>query len=493
MKTHNPLKNSSNPMSRRQFCRTGAAAAAGLLAGFAAPGQARKRWNVLLVTADDLGPQLGCYGDTNMATPHLDRLAGEGCLFERAYVTQASCSPSRSSIFTGLYPHQNGQLGLGHLGYSMRAGQPTIPTLLKQNGYRTGVLGKVHVAPLSAFEWDLNNNMGILGTQDVRKLTDNAEEFVRAAGEEPFFLMVNYFDPHRPYPEGGQVEGVPAVPLEPHDVESFPFLLVDSPAVRADTAGYYNAVARIDAGMGLLLDMLRRTGRDEDTVVIFLGDHGPPFTRAKGTCYEAGIRIPFLVRWPGIAEAGARSGALVSTVDLMPTIFRAAGIDPPRSEGGDLRPLVAGEHPPWRASLCAEYNSHIPRLFYPQRCIRDNRFKLIHNLLAGTPNPVRGIDGCSAFQVARGLATGGSLAREVMDRYADPPEFELYDLENDPWEFHNLAGKKKNADDLERLTRALRDWRVATDDPFLDADVLARWAEMHKGLEGLEKWDGSAP
>ena len=481
-------------ISRRDFCRFGAAATAALLAGTAARSQwEKRRMNILLITADDLGTELGCYGDPYAVTPHLDHLASRGVLFECGYVTQASCSPSRSSMFTGLYPHQNGQVGLAHLGYSMRPGQQTIPTLLKEAGYRTGTLGKVHVGPGHAFSWDLDDEMGVVGTRDVRLVAERAEAFIASSGETPFFLMVNFFDPHRPFEGADQIDGIPAKPLGPDDVRPFPFLLVDSPKVRSDTATYYNCAERLDTGVGLLMDLLERLGHDEDTLVLFIGDHGAPFTRAKAACYEAGVHIPYLMYWPGKTRPGVRSNALVSTVDLMPTILGAAGVPCPETEGRDLAALASGEDVPWRDTLCTEYNSHIPRDFFPRRSIRDDRFKLIHNLLSGKENPVRGIDGCAAWETAQAERYDGTLAREVYDRYSNPPEFELYDLRNDPHEFRNLADDAQYAETLLDLQQRLRAWRESTGDPFLDEDTLNDWTQRHQGLKDLDPWDGSAP
>jgi N-sulfoglucosamine sulfohydrolase len=461
------------PITRRGFM-AGVAASAFAAPAIGAPPKARP--NILLVTTDDQGIQAGCYGDAVVRTPGIDRLAEEGVRFQQAYVTHASCSPSRSSIFTGRYPHQNGQIGLSHYGYRTRPGVEMLPTALHRAGYRTGVIGKVHVAPLDAFRFDYADR-DALSTQDVGTVARKAGAFIDDAGDTPFFLMVNYFDPHRPY-EAAQLEGIPADPHQPERTRPFPFLGVDTPAVREEVAGYYNAVERADAGLGLLLDALGKAGKLDDTIVVFLGDHGPPFTRAKTTCYEAGVRIPLLVRWPGGAEAGVMREEGVSTVDLMPTLLEAAGVAVPEGLAGrSLAPLLRGESVPWREAVATEYTSHALGHFFPRRAIRTPRWKLIHNLLPGFGTPLWTVGVAQAD-----AAPAGSLARRAYETYMQPPEFELYDLALDPHEFRNLADSASHAGMLQRMRERLRAWQRESDDPLRDPDALQRLADRHRDV-----------
>ena len=171
-----------------------------LLAGLGYPGMLRgseQQLNVLLVTADDLGPYLSAYGETLIQTPNLDALADDGVRFEVAYSADASCSPSRSTLFTGLHSHATGQYGLSGAGFSLypQLRASTIPNLLRSAGYRTGIIGKLHVEPESGFEFDFRHTRGGT-TRYVRQVAALADAYLREAGDAPFFLMVNYSDPH---------------------------------------------------------------------------------------------------------------------------------------------------------------------------------------------------------------------------------------------------------------------------------------------------------
>ncbi|MBI3942471.1 MAG: sulfatase-like hydrolase/transferase [Chloroflexi bacterium] len=178
-----------------------------------------QRLNILLITSEDNGPHFGCYGDPIADTPHVDRLAREGAFFEHAYVTQAVCSPSRASILTGLYPHQNGQIGLATHAYTMHRAFPSLPGLSKDAGYRTGRIGKLHVLPESAFPFDFSWNdpqYTSFAHRDVAKNAEIAGQFI-TAGAGPFFLMVNYADAHLPWLR--QDCGLPVAPVVAIDVQ----------------------------------------------------------------------------------------------------------------------------------------------------------------------------------------------------------------------------------------------------------------------------------
>lgn len=440
---------------------------------YATTGVATDRPNILLIVSEDNGPELGCYGEPAVRTPVLDRLAEQGVRFENAFVPQAGCSQSRAALLTGLYPHQNGQIGLATWKFHMyREDTPNLVRSLKQVGYRTGIIGKLHVNPGSAFPFDMHE----IATSNFnrRRLGDyarHAKAFF-AASDEPFFLSVNYPDAHRPFTR--TVDGLPVRPLTASDVKPLAYFGLDTPDLREQTADYYNCMSRLDSLIGDLLDGLDQSGKAANTLVVYLGDHGADLLRGKRTSYEGGLRIPLIVSWPGQIESGQVRDELVSTLDLMPTILSAGRAKPvPSLAGLSLLPLLRNESTEWREHFFAEYHLHSAHNFYPQRSVRNSRFKLIRNLLAGQVNP--GYD----FTLNRfftdlpdAIDNAGEPVRSAYLRMRKSPEYELYDLKSDPYEFRNLADDPRYSSILKELQGRLDDWRHQTRDPLLDSENL---------------------
>lgn len=462
--------NTMKTITRRQF--TGTLAAGSFAASLGIRAQTQSRPNILLITADDMGIQAGCYGDHTIATPRIDQLASQGVQFTNGYVTQASCSPSRSSMFSGLYPHQNGQLGLEHRGYTMHWNTPTLPKMLKEAGYRSQAVGKIHVRPYEDLPFDEEVGRGSgLDPRDVVAYERQISEFVDK-GEGPWFVLASFTDPHKPF--RGPVKGLPEDPIDPTSLKPWPeHGEYDTPEIRKDRAGYYDAVKRVDIGTGLLMDMLEEKGLSDNTLVIFVGDHGPPVSRGKTTCYEFGTRIPYIVRWPGMTK-GKQSDAFVSTVDIMPTCLAAAGVPIPEiTAGRSLAPFRSGTPASWRDHLFTEFTTHGPG-FAPQRAVRDRRYKLIHNLLPGEPKNGIGVDGCPIRDVLNDPKFVETETRKVFDRMVKAPEFELYDLEKDPLEWHNLAGDMSVSAVETSLKSTLLAWREESGDPLIDQAYFDR-------------------
>ena len=276
--------------------------------------------NILMIVSEDNGQELGCYGEPYVQTPVLDKLASKGIRFHNAYVPQAGCSQSRAALFTGLYPHQNGQFGLATWKFRMyRADTPNLIRSLKESGYRTGLIGKLHINPAESFPFDMkaipSANFGRKKLGDYAK---HARQFFQA-GEEPFFLSVNYPDAHRPFTK--QTGGLPRKPLTGRDVKPLAYFGLDTPQLREETANYYNCMSRLDSLIGELLGELEKSGKSNNTMVVYLGDHGADLLRGKRTSYEGGLRIPLIVKWPGQVDANRVSHQLVSTLDLLPTFL----------------------------------------------------------------------------------------------------------------------------------------------------------------------------
>ena len=407
---------------------------------------ADKKPNILLIVSEDNGQDLGCYGAKDVTTPHLDKLGNEGVRFLHAYTTYSVCSPARSSIYTGLYPHQNGHIGLATHKYRLYKFFKTMPVFLKEAGYRTGCLGKIHVNPEEAIPFDFHP---IKNSNFEKK---NLPQYAREAGKfinksnEPFFLMVNYPDAH--YPLLKQVEGMPFLPMNGEDVSQLlPFIGVDSDRLRAVTADYYNSMNRLDEAVGLLLGELKASGKQNNTIIIYLSDHGAQFSRGKCSNYEAGLKIPLIVNWPKEMKGGQVRTELTSIIDLLPTLLDVAGKESSQLLPGiSLIPLIKDEE--WAAPrkyLFADGSGSTPILYFPRRSVRSERYKLIKNLLSGRRNPKYSL---YTDQLYKSLISGSTqeeidaapeIVRETYQRWEYPPLYELYDLEKDPWEFRNLA------------------------------------------------------
>ena len=436
---------------------------------------AAERPNILLIVSEDNGPELGCYGTPFVKTPVLDGLASRGVRFHNAYVPQAGCSQSRAALLTGLYPHQNGQIGLATWKFRMyREDTPNLVRSLKQAGYRTGILGKLHVNPATAFPFDVKK---ITSANFDRKKLVNYAKHAGAffeAGNEPFFLSVNYPDAHRPLMN--QVRGLPRQPLNGKDVKPLAYFGLDATQLRNDTASYFNCISRLDSLIGDLLDTLQSSGKANNTIVIYLGDHGADLLRGKRTSYEGGLRIPLIVHWPGNTKIGHVSRDLVSTLDLAPTLLAIAGTTAIKDlPGMSLEPILRGKSSAWRRYLFTEYHTHSAHNFYPQRTVRNARYKLIQNLQPGQENPGYEFTMKRFFpDLATSIEEAPDHVRESYRRMKRPGEFELYDLQQDPYEFTDLVSNAANAAVLAELKQKLADWRLKTRDPFLDPAKLRR-------------------
>jgi arylsulfatase A-like enzyme len=443
-----------------------------------------KRPNVLLIISEDNGPELGCYGDRYARTPNLDQLASEGVQFKTAYVTQAVCSSSRSSIFTGLYPHQNGQIGLATHKFAMFGNWPTTYSILHDAGYRTGLIGKTHVNPASVVEDHVDFRRITSANFAKKNLGDYARyaaEFM-GASDEPFFLTVNYPDAHWPLQD--QVEGRPAVMSRSADVGPMSYIAFDNERLRGHLSGFYNCMARLDECVGDLLKTLDDSGESENTLVIYIGDHGAQFARGKVFVTEGGLRIPMIMRWPKRAKRGLVSEQMVSTIDLLPTIISAAGCQVPRGlPGKDLRGVLGGQVAPLRTHLFGERNCDSADLHFPQRAVRDKRFKLIYTMLRDRPDPgaKKCLDnGASNFRGSPthlDLNDADARTRRIYETWLNPPQYQLYDLDRDPHEFVNLAQEP----DYQAIKRGLIDeleaWQRMTNDRLRFPEYLDRLTE----------------
>ncbi|KAF7557398.1 hypothetical protein G7Z17_g669 [Cylindrodendrum hubeiense] len=460
--------------------------------------------HVLLLIADDLGKQLGCYGCSYIKTPNIDKLAAEGIKFDNAFASTASCSGSRSTIYTGLHTHENGQYGLnsGKHHFMTFDHIETAPAILSNHQYRTGIIGKVHVGPESTYPWELREESF---TRDVKWDADRAAEFFRTSKEDgrPFFLTVGYHDPHRDRTRGGFGNDEPvdssieSVKYRPEDVVVPPFLS-DTPGARQELASYAEAISRLDQGIGMILEKLASSGLGDDTLVIFMSDNGPPFMNSKTTLYEAGIRLPLIIRHPGLPSSVNPNH--VSYVDVLPTILDwTLGRLPENpnvklSGRSFLQILDATDQLSEWDHVFGSHTFHESTNYWPTRYIRTRKFKYHRNIAWRLDFPfANDIYGSLTWEDIRNADVSPKVIgkRPLKDYFFRPAE-ELYDLSEDPEEVVNVAKDPEYAAVLENLRTRLEDWQRRTNDPWLFRDgisVLLNKHHLDAGLSVPNKWD----
>lgn len=411
--------------------------------------------NILVFIADDAGMDFGCYGNKRIKTPHIDRLAANGLLCEKAFLTTAQCSPSRTSILSGQFAHT---IGTEDLHAELNEQVQLIPSYLKQKGYYSGLLMKQHLGKNGNNQFD-----------HVREGSDNNapelfREFLDKANGQTFFAWVAFHDPHRPY--GGEM-GAEQV-HRPQEVTVPPYF-VDTEETRKEIALYYDEIHRMDQNVGLILDELEKRGVLKNTLVIFLSDNGMPFPRAKATSYDFGIQTPLIMQWQGNISKATRYGGLVSVIDLAPTILDVAGIDKPASMyGKSINTVFTDQSVPGQEYIFAERNWHDTDEH--MRCVRSDRYKLIVNGYPELLFPITGDYSKSATW--RALQKGnkeGSLDRFQKSIFEYPRyQVELYDLQTDPFEVDNLIDREEFQQVALELNAALLKWEKDTGDhpPF---------------------------
>ncbi|MCC6823803.1 MAG: sulfatase, partial [Verrucomicrobia subdivision 3 bacterium] len=444
--------------------------------------------NILWIVSDDHSwRHAAVYGDPNARTPNLDRLAGQGMRLNRAYVMSPQCLPSRASLMTGRGPVA---IGMTRFTAALPAECVMFPEVLRQRGYFTALAGRPHhlqgwsyttnIPPLYAklglltvsnrFDFVRESNHGTAESRRDEFFQQLDEFFAAAPRGKPFFLQFGLLDPHRAFsdtnanPYGRQYD--PArLTLAP----DFP----DTPAVRADLALYYGMVSRMDHDVGRVLKALDDRGMATNTMVVFVGDNGAALFRGKGTLYELGIRVPLIVRWPGVIQPGSVSEELISGEDFAPTMLEAAGQRPlPEMTGRSFLRLLRGESVPGREMVFAERGAHGDPLPSHAACLDFSRVvitrshKLIYNATWQLPYwPVDFFNQPFWLELAK-QNEAGTLDPKWRSFYFAPqrPMFELYDLANDPHELHNLAGKPEAAREEFRLRMALTEWMLTERD-----------------------------
>ncbi|XP_014234824.1 N-sulphoglucosamine sulphohydrolase [Trichogramma pretiosum] len=465
---------------------------------------ADKPKNVLLMLGDDAGFEMGSYLNKICQTPNLDALAKDGLIFNNAYTSVSSCSPSRASLLTGLPSHQNGMYGL-HQGvhhFDSFDKVQSLPKLLRKMKIRTGIIGKKHVGPNSAYPFDFahtEETESILQVgRNISRIKELAREFLATQNRsQPFFLYVAFHDPHRcghTHPEFGNFcekfgNGQPGMGKIPdwnpvyYDWQQVkvPYFVPDTESARREIAAQYTTMSRLDQGVGLLMKELENAGFKNDTLVIYTSDNGIPFPSGRTNLYDPGMAEPMIISSPVHKDRkNEATHSMTSLLDITPTLLDWFGIKDARKvkkhaanlTGKSLLPLLKEEPADDnQTAVFASQIHHEVTMYYPMRTIRTKRYKLIHNLNFKMPFPIdQDLFISDTFQdMLNRTRSQQPLVwyKNFLKNYYYRPEWELYDLKYNPEEQNNIALKKSMKSTFDELKNRLFEWQKKTKDPWI--------------------------
>ena len=428
-----------------------------------------ERPNVMVISTHDSGCHFGCYGVPTVQTPAIDGLAAEGVLFQQMFATSSICSPSRGSLLTGRYPQSNGLIGLAGPGRGCELNDPKqhLSHILHDAGYYTALFGTQHeTGDLSTLGFDRMvpdrierdesfDGEFVVHADDpyatalhysaINTAEDTAGDVVdflnaAAADDGPFYIQAGFYETHTPYLWGGceadESKGVWVPPYVGSCDEE------EGAKLKQHIANLQGSLRRVDEAVGTILASLRDNGLEENTIVVFVTDHGPELPGAKWTMYDGGIKIAFMMRWPAGGVTGGRScDAMLSNIDFVPTLAELIGLTVSEEvEGVSFARTLRNEAEEGEAYRDAVFALNIHGV---NRTARTERYKVIHN----------GKKTC--------------FSRDVLKQDSEMPVIELYDLEKDSLERRNVAQEESYAEVLGEMKVLLWDWLVAVDDPMV--------------------------
>jgi N-sulfoglucosamine sulfohydrolase len=434
--------------------------------------------NILIILADDCTfSDLAIYGGQNAKTPNIDRLASQGLLFERAYVTAAMCQPCRAELYTGQQPMRNG-CAWNHS--ASRPGTQSLPHHLGPGSYRTGIAGKVHVAPKECFPFEDVPGFDANAVRDPTNPDDLAgvKEFISRDKKQPFCLVVALTEPHVPWVMGD-------APLYPPAKIKLPPNIADTPKTREDFGRYLAEITYMDGQVGEILAALEESGAAQDTLVLFTSEQGSQFPGNKWTCWDTGLHTALIARWPGKVAASTRTKALVQYADVTPTLLDIAEVKSTHPfDGQSFAAVLRGKADRHRDFAYAAHNNIPEGPAYPIRSITDGEWRYIRNLTPGElyiEKHLMGLLGGATIHNPywsswMATALDNPATYNLVKRYMHRPAEQLYHTAADPAEMTNLAGKGEHAAIQSKLSAALDRWLAAQGDPGIPQDTH----EAHK-------------
>jgi N-sulfoglucosamine sulfohydrolase len=407
--------------------------------------------NIIYIHSHDTGRYIQPYGHA-VPTPQLQKLAEEGVLFRQNFCVNPTCSPSRAALLTGSYPHENGMTGLAHRGFALKNYKQHIVHTLKKAGYVTALTGTQHIYR-GEEAWKGIGYDQFLG--DLYDGTKGALEFLENPPGEPFFLTVGYGLTHRPFPKLEDCPDDPKYSLPPTP-------LPDTPETREDMVRFKASARMLDEEIGKVMEALEHSGCADNTVVVCTTDHGLPFPHMKCNLHDSGIGTLLIIRGPKGFSDGKVVDAMVSHLDIFPTLCEIANIPKPEwLRGKSLLPLVNDICSDIHEELFFEVNYHAA--YNPMRAVRTKNFKYIRRF-DGREIPI--LVNCDNGESKSYLLEHDWANKNIVEE-------SLYDLLFDPNEMNNLACDPAFSSELTDMRERLVSWMKESNDPLLSGAVPA--------------------
>ncbi len=407
--------------------------------------------NIIKIICHDIGKHLGCYGVKSVSTKAIDALAKNGILFENSYATSPGCSPSRAAIATGMYPHNNGVLGLAHahFGWSLDKKVNHIAKHFFKNNYSSILFGLQHVT----YNEKTLGFKKIFPERPADAVVKNIKENIDSnLFKKPFYAEINFFEPHRPFDFGG------VKPFKSKGI-SVPKYIPNNHDTRKEFASMQGAIKKMDDSVAKIIKILKRKNLYENTIILFTTDHGIPFPRAKGTLYDAGIETSLIISYPKLKIKNKKFKELISNIDILPTLLDFAKIKIPKIiQGKSFYPLIMNKKYNQNKQIFAEKTYH--DLFDPIRCIRDKNYKLIINF-----------DSDKIIRVPGDVMMGPTYKTMLKQMINVRDRYELYHIKTDKFERKNLAQNMKYKKIRQNLLKKIAKWMKSTKDPLLNNHI----------------------
>ena len=422
----------------------------------------KEKPNMVIILADDLSYyDISAYGAKNIVTPNIDNLAKEGIKFNNAYNSATMCTPTRHSLLTGQFPIKHG----GYANHSkVNKGVKSMPHYLNSLGYRVGLTGKWHIGPNESFPFERIPGFEPKSTaRDVSYHLEGVKKFITE--EEPFCMVVASVNPHGPWTAGDPSEFNPKdLKLPPH--------FVDTDVTRKAYSQYLAEVRLLDNEVGDIVSLLKKHNKYENTLLLFLSEQGSKFSGNKWTVWNSGVKAGMMAVWKNQISVGIESDAIIQYEDILPTFIELAGGDEITAlDGKSFKEVILEEKDTHRKYAYGVHNNIPEGPAYPIRSITDGKYKLIHNLTPDAVYVEKHIEKADWFLTWKDKATEDIQSASLLHRFKKRPEYEFYNIQEDPFELQNLANLPIYKNEMMEMNKELKKWMAEQGDEGVLMDV----------------------